>query len=84
MGYGWSMDKPSAPKPLTPEQELARKEAIRALAVLLVLEITGQNYDTEPVAEPEPRAKRRGGFTEHWENVRAGRAKGRPGPGKGK
>ena len=34
---------------LTPAQETARKEAIRALAVLLALEITGQNQD-EPDA----------------------------------
>ena len=30
---------------LTPAQETARREAIRALAVLLALEITGQNHD---------------------------------------
>ena len=37
---------------LTPAQEAARREAIRALAVLIALEITGQNHDETD--EPMP------------------------------
>jgi hypothetical protein len=37
---------------LTPAQEAARKEAIRALAVLLALEITGQNHDDAETPMP--------------------------------
>ena len=44
-------DKP-APAKLTPEQERARQEAIRALAVLLAMEFTGTNHDYAPPSRP--------------------------------
>ena len=44
---------------LTPAQERARREAYRALAVLLVLDLTGQNHDDDEMPNsvgelPEP------------------------------
>lgn len=58
------------PTLLTPAQERARREAYRALAVLLALEITGNNReDDEPMpcslAEPaEPMNPANSPFTE--------------------
>ena len=42
---------------LTPAQETARREAIRALAVLLALEITGQNHDDGDAPMPSSLAE---------------------------
>lgn len=37
---------------LTPAQERARREAYRALAVLLVLDLTGRNHDDDDETMP--------------------------------